>query len=92
MPRKEIFTSRDFDEQGIENIGRSFELHNGEVRTVDRELDRLFQEFWEGADHSKSLSSQRRRRKLSAAAGGKAIVDRLDENRRPMTGDSSGPE
>jgi hypothetical protein len=92
MSRKEIFTSRGLDKQGVENIGRSFELHNGDVCTVDRELDRLFQEFWEGADYSKSLSSQRKRRKLSADAGCKAIVDRLDENGRSMTEDSSGPE
>jgi len=92
MSRKEIFTSRGLDNHGVEKLSQSFELHNGAVRAVDRELDRLFQEFWEGADYSKSLSSQRKRRKLSADAGCKAIVDPLDENGRSMTEDSSGPE
>jgi hypothetical protein len=47
------------------------------MRTIDRELDRLFCEYWEGSERSKAVMAQQRRRKLLADAERRVIIDQM---------------
>lgn len=78
MSHKEFGASHSQQKPPREKVGRSFELPNGGVCTVDRELDRLFHEFWESADRSSALVGQRIRGKASADTDRRAVVDPVD--------------
>ena len=62
MSKKEFPSSRG---QGRRHQGgkpHSFDMGSGAGSTVDRELNRLFDEFWEGTGRSKTLQAQRIRK------------------------------
>lgn len=48
--------------------GHSFDMGYAAGSIVDREIDRLFGEYWEGTERSKILQASRKRTKVQADA------------------------
>ena len=64
MSKKEFPSSRGQGKRHMGGKPHSFDMGYGAGSTVDRELNRLFGEFWEGTERSKTLQAQSNRKQL----------------------------
>lgn len=59
-------------------------LSHDEIRIIDIQLDRIFNEYWEGSHRSKAVLAQQRRKELLTDAARRVVIDEF------IVGDDSG--